>query len=52
MSKMDQEHIQKVLLKCQWKVSKAAQELDISHPALHDLIKRYQIVKDPVYNKC
>jgi two-component system NtrC family response regulator len=41
----EREHIKNVLMKCNWNVSKAALELDISRPTLHDLIKKYQIVK-------
>jgi len=42
----EREHIRRVLLKYQWNISKAAQELDVSRPTLHDLIKKYQIAKD------
>ncbi len=40
------EHIKDMLLKCDWNISKAALELGISRPTLHDLIKKYQITKD------
>lgn len=42
----EREHILKVLRKLDWNISKAALELDISRPTLHDLIKKYQISRD------
>lgn len=42
----EQEHIKKVLIRCNWNISKAALELDISRPTLHALIKKYQISKN------
>ena len=43
----EKEQIQKVLIQCNWNISKAASELDISRPTLHVLIKKYQMAKDP-----
>ncbi len=42
----EEEHIKDVLMRCNWNISKAALELDISRPTLHELIKKYQISKD------
>ena len=43
---VEQDHIKKVLVKCNWNISKAALELGVSRPTLHDLMKKYQISKD------
>ncbi len=42
----EQEHIKDVLMRCNWNITKAALELDISRPTLHELIKKYRISKD------
>jgi two-component system NtrC family response regulator len=43
---VEQEQIKKVLLKCNWNISKAALELGVTRPTLHDLIKKYRISKN------
>jgi two-component system NtrC family response regulator len=42
----EREHVVKVLGKCNWNISKAAQEMGISRPTLHDFIKKHRISKD------
>jgi transcriptional regulator of acetoin/glycerol metabolism len=42
-SAAEREHVTKVLTKCDWNISKAAQELGISRPTLHDFIKKHKI---------
>jgi two-component system NtrC family response regulator len=42
----EKEHILKVLRRCGWNISMAAQELGISRPTLHDFIKKYRISRD------
>jgi two-component system NtrC family response regulator len=44
--RVEQAHIRKVLEKNNWNISKAAGELDVSRPTLHDLIKRHGIKKE------
>jgi two-component system NtrC family response regulator len=39
----EREHVDKILEKCNWNISKAAQELGISRPTLHDFIKKHKI---------
>jgi len=41
----EKEHVLKVLGKCKWNISKAAQELGISRPTLHDFLKKHQLSK-------
>jgi two-component system NtrC family response regulator len=45
-SQVEREHIRKVLAKHGWNVTRTAEELDVSRPTLHDLIKKYQIQRD------
>ena len=42
-SAAEREHIVKVLGKWDWNITKAAQEMGISRPTLHDLLKKYRI---------
>jgi two-component system, NtrC family, nitrogen regulation response regulator NtrX len=42
-SAAEREHVVKVLGKCDWNITKAAQELGISRPTLHDFIKKHRI---------
>jgi two-component system NtrC family response regulator len=42
-SAAEREHVLKVLGKCDWNITKAAQELGISRPTLHDFIKKHRI---------
>ncbi|HEY3490782.1 MAG TPA: PEP-CTERM-box response regulator transcription factor [Candidatus Deferrimicrobiaceae bacterium] len=42
---VEREHILKTLWKCEWNISKAAQELEISRPTLHDFIKKHRLVR-------
>jgi len=44
-SAAEREHVVKVLVKCGWNISNAAQELGISRPTLHDFIKKHNISK-------
>jgi len=44
-SQVEREHIRKVLVLNNWNISRAASELDISRPTLHDLIKKHSIRK-------
>ncbi len=44
-SAAEREHVVKVLGKCGWNISKAAHELGISRPTLHDFIKKHDISK-------
>jgi two-component system, NtrC family, response regulator len=44
-SAAEREHILKVLGKWDWNITKAAKEMEISRPTLHDLIKKYMISK-------
>jgi two-component system NtrC family response regulator len=44
-SAAEKDHVVKVLAKCGWNISKAAQELGISRPTLHDFIKKHDISK-------
>jgi len=41
----ERDHVVKVLGKCGWNISKAAQELGISRPTLHDFLKKHNITK-------
>ncbi len=41
----EREHIDKILISCNWNISRAASKLDVSRPTLHDLIKKYRIKK-------
>jgi two-component system NtrC family response regulator len=45
-SQVEREHIRKVLDRNNWNVSRAASELDVSRPTLHDLIKKHRILKE------
>jgi two-component system NtrC family response regulator len=42
----EREHIVKVLGKWDWNITKSAQEMGISRPTLHDLMKKYIISRD------
>jgi two-component system NtrC family response regulator len=44
--KTEREHIQKALERNNWNISRAASELDVSRPTLHDLIKKHRIGKE------
>ena len=44
-SQVEREHIRKVLARNDWNISRAAAELDVSRPTLHDLIKKYGITR-------
>ncbi len=44
-SQVEREHITKVLVRNNWNISKAALELDVSRPTLHDMIRKYGITK-------
>jgi len=44
-SAAEKDHIVKVLGKWNWNITRAAQELGISRPTLHDFIKKYEISK-------
>ncbi len=46
-SQVERGHIQKVLDKHNWNITRAAEELAVSRPTLHDMIKKYQIEKKP-----
>jgi two-component system NtrC family response regulator len=45
-SQVEREHIRKVLVRNNWNISRAASELDVSRPTLHDLIKKHRILKE------
>jgi two-component system NtrC family response regulator len=45
-SQVEREHIRKILARNNWNISRAASELDVSRPTLHDLMKKYQISRD------
>ncbi|MCL5966416.1 MAG: PEP-CTERM-box response regulator transcription factor [Deltaproteobacteria bacterium] len=45
-SRVEREHVVKVLARCGWNISKAATELGVSRPTLHDLIKKYGITRN------
>jgi two-component system NtrC family response regulator len=45
-SQVERVHIRKVLDRNNWNISRAASELDVSRPTLHDLMKKYQISRD------
>jgi two-component system NtrC family response regulator len=45
-SQVEREHVRKVLDRNNWNISRAASELDVSRPTLHDLMKKYQISRD------
>jgi two-component system NtrC family response regulator len=45
--KIEREHIQKALERNNWNISRAASELNVSRPTLHDLIKKHRILKEP-----
>ena len=45
-SQTERDHITKVLRKHDWNITKAASELEVSRPTLHDLIKKYKITLD------
>jgi two-component system NtrC family response regulator len=45
-SQVEREHIRKVLARNSWNISRAASELDVSRPTLHDLMKKHQISRD------
>jgi two-component system NtrC family response regulator len=45
-SQVEREHIRKILVRNNWNISRAASELDVSRPTLHDLMKKYQISRD------
>jgi two-component system, NtrC family, response regulator len=45
-SAAEREHITKILAKCDGNITKAAHELGISRPTLHDLLKKYRISRD------
>ena len=42
----EKEYIKNVLLGCDWNISKAAVELEVSRPTLHELMRRYHIAKE------
>jgi len=42
-SAAEREHVTKVLAKCDWNITKAAKEMGISRPTLHELLKKYRI---------
>ena len=44
-SAAEREHVIKALGRCDWNITKAAQELGISRPTLHDFIKKHNISK-------
>ena len=39
----EKDHVVKVLGKCGWNISKAAQEMEINRPTLHDFWKKHNI---------
>ena len=41
----EREHVTKVLVSCDWNITKAARELGISRPTLHDFLKKHNISK-------
>jgi two-component system, NtrC family, response regulator len=43
---VERDHIRKVLLKNNWNISRAASDLDVSRPTLHDLMKRHGVRKE------
>ena len=45
-SQVEREHIRKILVRNNWNISRAASELDVSRPTLHDLMKKHQISRD------
>ena len=45
-SAAERDHITKVLGKCDWNITKAAHEMGISRPTLHDFIKKHNISRD------
>jgi len=45
-SHTEQDHITRVLRKHAWNITKAASELGVSRPTLHDLIKKHKITLD------
>ena len=44
-STAEREHIIRVLMRCDWNITKAAHELGISRPTLNDFIKKHKISK-------
>jgi DNA-binding NtrC family response regulator len=44
-STAEREHIIRVLMRCDWNITKAARELGISRPTLNDFIKKHKISK-------
>ena len=44
--KVERDHIRKALERNNWNISRAASELDVSRPTLHDLIKKHRILKE------
>lgn len=42
-SQVEREHIRKVLARNNWNISRAASELGVSRPTLHDLINKHEI---------
>jgi two-component system NtrC family response regulator len=44
--KIEREHIQKALERNNWNISRAASELAVSRPTLHDLIRKHRISKE------
>jgi two-component system NtrC family response regulator len=42
----EKEHVKKVLARCDWNITRAAKELGISRPTLHDFIKKHGISRD------
>jgi two-component system NtrC family response regulator len=39
----EKDHVKKVLARCDWNITRAAKELGISRPTLHDFIKKHGI---------
>jgi two-component system, NtrC family, response regulator len=42
-SQVERDHIRRILARNSWNISRAASELDVSRPTLHDLIRKYRI---------
>jgi two-component system NtrC family response regulator len=45
-SQVEREHVRKALVRNRWNITRAASDLDVSRPTLHDLIKKYRIIKE------
>ena len=45
-SQVEQAHIRRVLVKHDWNITRAAEELAVSRPTLHDLIKKHGLKRE------